>query len=63
MCAGNGDISRLQSLNGFGHIIAEASIPGMAVAVLFSVYNSARQARVCDSESMICAALRLVCYS
>ena len=57
MCAGNSDTSRLQSLDRFGHIIAEASIPGMAVGVLLSIYNSARQASVRDSESVICAAL------
>ena len=57
MGTGNGHISRLQSLDGFGYIVAETSMPGMPLDVLFSIYNRAGQARVRDSEPMIRAAL------
>jgi hypothetical protein len=57
MGAGNGSISRLQPLNGFRHIVAETSIPCVPFDVLLSIYNRAGQARVRDSESMVCTAL------
>jgi hypothetical protein len=62
MASGNSDMSRLQSLNGFWHVVAEAPVPRVPLDLLLPVENRAGQAGLCNSQAMVCAALRLVCY-
>lgn len=57
MGAGSSNVSRLQSLDAFWHIIAETSIPRVPFGLLLSIYNGAGHASIADTQPMICSAL------
>jgi hypothetical protein len=57
MGAGSSNVSRLQSLDAFWHIIAETSIPRVPFGLLLSIYNDAGHASIVDTQPMVCSAL------